>query len=78
MYVCVSGTKVCFEQHNRLWDNLQRLSAKECTTATQPERLTRATEMRYYCQYEKDGPDYTIVYDFANNTVKYELKASHR
>jgi hypothetical protein len=75
IYACVVGENVCIESHYRLRDELQHtLSRERCTSEYSNLRLgNTVSSHRAYCQYEKEGPDYSLTYDFVNNTIQYKL-----
>jgi hypothetical protein len=72
VYLCLSST-LCVEQHRRLIDDFQHLSAEECTQKAQSGGKSALAEFRAYCQHEKVGPNYDVVFDLKKNTVRVQM-----
>jgi len=74
VYACATGTGICIESHFRLSNKLQAASIEQCNVAFQKfPPIENASEMHSYCQYEKEGPNYRLIFNSDNNTTNYEL-----
>ena len=79
IYFCLVGRNACFEQHTRVPDRGQiGLSVEQCAKELQAKRPKDLEHIkpgvRAYCEYEKAGPDYQVIYDFEHQTVTVERK----